>query len=759
MKELLGKIKKHPYICVCVIEMLFLISSAISILSEEKTEYIFNDENPLELSAPELSLDTMSYNFGEYETDNIHSKQMNLVPGIYDLEFKYSSTSEVNYQLEINPNSMVSLYANNIILKPGDKKIVTNRIWVNTPSDFFTIRFFPGEGNVSFDEVSFKEASVSRFFWILKGVLLALLINAIAALIIFRKRLSKYMYVILGILIITLLSSLGVSTRYIVDGHDLHFHLLRIAGIGDGIFNGQFPVKIEPNWINGWGYAVSAMYGDITLLLPALMYKAGFTLMTSYKTFVVLVNFLTALIAYECFLRISKNKYAAMAISFIYTMAPYRLVCIYTRAAVGEYTAFLFTPLIILGFYYAFNDDYNDESYGTKLLAPVLGFTGLIQTHVLSTQMLGIFLLILILVEIRKVFRKKTFTYLLKMAGFTILLNLWFVVPFLRFFTENFRVSHMNEFMDTRFQAYGVSLAEMFAQNPNSFPAFNFEFLQSLGSRCSMPLSNALFIILLAGIIIALTKSVKNMRVVVVFISLSLLAAWMSTNLFPYYRMSLVFPKISAFIGKIQFAYRYLGLAIVIMSFAAALIFRYGRKCLPKKVLIALSSAILLIAFDQGVSTIDAILYNGSAYTPYSAESLDDFAIVSGEYLYEGVSEDYCRQNNELKPNNVDLGDVNRDGLAFDFNVKATSDDSYVDVPIFNYPTYSAEDKNGESLKIEDGENHSVRVRIPNGYEGNISVNYKEPVLWRICEIISLAGLIFFVIKQRKEIKDCFWVE
>lgn len=759
MKELFGKIKKHPYIIVCVIEALFLIFGIISILSAEKTEYVFNSENPLELNAPDLNLETMSYNYGEYETDNIHTIQMQLTPGIYDIEFEYSSTSDVNYQLEMNPNSMVSLYADNCTLRSGENKNIINRVWVNSAHDYITVRFFPGEGNVEFKSISFKEAGISRFFWIIKGLLFALLINIISAIIIFRNHLKKYMYVILGILIITLLSSLGVSTRYIVDGHDLQFHLLRIAGIGDALASGQFPVKIQPNWCNGWGYAVSAMYGDITLILPALMYRIGFTLMTSYKTFVVFVNLFTALIAYECFLKIAKNKYVAMALSFIYTMAPYRLVCIYTRAAVGEYTAFMFTPLIILGFYYAFNEDIDSDSYGTKLLAPVVGFTGLMESHVLSTQMLGIFLLIYLLVEIRKVFRKKTFFYLLKIAGYTLLVNLWFVIPFLRFFSEDFRVAHMNELMDTRFQAYGVSLAEMFAQTPNSFPSFNFEFLQSLGSRCSMPLSNALFVVLLSGIILLLVKQVKNKRTLVTFVSLSVLAAWMSTDLFPYYRLSLTFPKLSTFLGKIQFAYRYLGIAIVIMSFSAALIYKYGHKFLSKKLLVIFASVVLVIAFDQGIGTIDAILYNGSAYTQYSTNTLNDFSIVSGEYLYEGVSEDYCRQNSDLKSNNTDVSDVTRDGLTFDFKAKANGDDSYVDVPVFNYPTYAANNGNGESLTIEDGENHSVRVRIPNGYEGSIHVSYKEPFLWRLCELISLAGLVFFVIKQKKEIKECFWVE
>ena len=129
----------------------------------------------------------------------------------------------------------------------------------------------------------------------------------------------------IGIGSITLFSSFGAFLRYILPGHDLAFHLLRIEGLKDALMLGDIPCKIQTNWCNGWGYAVSAIYGDISILLPSIMRLCGFTLQTSYHSFVFFVNLLTAVSAYYCFLKISKNKKISMITAFLYTAAPYRL--------------------------------------------------------------------------------------------------------------------------------------------------------------------------------------------------------------------------------------------------------------------------------------------------------------------------------------------------------------------------------------------------------------------------------------------------
>lgn len=117
--------------------------------------------------------------------------------------------------------------------------------------------------------------------------------------------------------------------------------------------------------------------------------------------------------------------------SMLYTLAPYRVYNIYNRSAVGEYTAMIFLPLLCYGFYLIFTEDTDKEAYRHYWLLPVLGFSGIIQSHVLSCGIAGAFTILLCLLCIRKVFRKRTFQELVKVVVGTVLANIWFLLPML----------------------------------------------------------------------------------------------------------------------------------------------------------------------------------------------------------------------------------------------------------------------------------------------------------------------------------------
>lgn len=117
--------------------------------------------------------------------------------------------------------------------------------------------------------------------------------------------------------------------------------------------------------------------------------------------------------------------------SMLYTLAPYRIYNIYNRGAVGEYTAMTFLPLLVYGFYLIFTGDTEKKEYKRYWLIPALGFSGIIQSHVLSCEIAGAFTVILCLLMIKRVFRRRTFLELAKVVLGTVALNLWYLVPFL----------------------------------------------------------------------------------------------------------------------------------------------------------------------------------------------------------------------------------------------------------------------------------------------------------------------------------------
>ena len=59
-----------------------------------------------------------------------------------------------------------------------------------------------------------------------------------------------------------------------------------------------------------------------------------------------MINAGTAVITYLCMNGISKNRKIALLTCFAYCTASYRMVNIYVRAAVGEYSAMMFMPVV-----------------------------------------------------------------------------------------------------------------------------------------------------------------------------------------------------------------------------------------------------------------------------------------------------------------------------------------------------------------------------------------------------------------------------
>lgn len=142
-------------------------------------------------------------------------------------------------------------------------------------------------------------------------------------------------FLLLGI---WMLASIPLFVNYMVTGDDFVFHAMRIEGIAEGLKAGQFPVRIQPGWLSGYGYPVSIMYGDILLYLPALLRIVGFTLQASYKCYVFVINGITVLNAYYCAAKITGERKYGILGSFLYTLSAYHILNVYFRCSVGEYT-------------------------------------------------------------------------------------------------------------------------------------------------------------------------------------------------------------------------------------------------------------------------------------------------------------------------------------------------------------------------------------------------------------------------------------
>ena len=153
------------------------------------------------------------------------------------------------------------------------------------------------------------------------------------------------------IFIFAILISIPYLNSRVVFGDDISYHLNRIIEISKQLKLGNIPVLIHPNLLNGFGYANSLFYPELFLYIPAIIMFSGINTFTTYKIFILVINYFTILFTCYSANRIFKNKITSITITILYTTAFYRIVNLYVRSAIGEVLAFTFLPLILAGLY------------------------------------------------------------------------------------------------------------------------------------------------------------------------------------------------------------------------------------------------------------------------------------------------------------------------------------------------------------------------------------------------------------------------
>lgn len=731
------------YFGFCIIELMVFIYSTTVILKQDFVNYQF-------------------WNFYS-ENQGISTEEICVPKGIYEVKIRYDMAegSAVCYA-KAQETGVRSLYSDHVKLSSLQNEKSFD-IYVNDDAGLVHIIMEPENTEFLIEEVSLTTTANSKVYQIFSQVVKLLALNAIVAVICYRKRKFKGYFEIIGIAVIGMTASLGLLEEYILYGHDIAFHLFRIEGIKEGLLAGDFPVKLQPNWFNGWGYPVSVMYGDILLYFPAALRLLGVSVQDAYKAYIAAINIATAAVAYYVFFKIARNKSIAMFGSCLYTLSPYRLCCIYIRAAVGEYSAMMFLPLVLLCFWYAFDKEEGKIS-ANKLILPVIGFSGLIQTHVLTCFLTAFVIIVFFLFNWKRVFNKKVIFYLVKVAGITVAVNLWFIVPFFRYMGEEL-VVNARAVMTPSFQKWGANFAELFAVYWNGTFDISWGEITTIARKFPKPIGTTSLFLFLAAIIMYYRGEIRlNERKILICMAFFLLSIAMASTSFPYYKISKLVPWLAGLFVKIQFPYRFLTITGVFGSLLGVLVFievfhNYGRKVLYLGVVFASVFVVM-----QGTQFIYSVLYRGDYFPIYDIEAFENNTIFSGEYLYEGSWGPATEALQTPVGDGVVIEEFEKKYHTMLLGCKSEHKGAFVLMPQYYYIGYEARDTDsGEKFEIvRNNDNNRIQINLPEGYEGTLKVSFKEPYIWRMAEGFSLVVVLgsiiyyFFRCKRAKNVAQPF---
>lgn len=642
----------------------------------------------------------------------------------------------------------------------------TYRIWVNSDIESLEtiIECGKDEGNKEYEEIfetdslfSLEKIEITRdyrttvFYKFLKLLTLLLILDTLLYVVWNIRKIQDHFGVVCGLTCIFLVSSLSVMGNFHADGHDTMFHFARIIGLADGLLGGDFPVRVQPGWLHGYGYATSVCYGDLLLYVPAFLYLLGVPIIHAYKIYVMLINLGTLLISYFCFKKISLSRQIGVGCTALYCLSVSRILNIYLRAAVGEYSAYMFLPLILLGIYeiYQLEDSTGKKETGWLLLS--LGMTGIIQTHILSTMMVCIFIALTVLILIRKM-SKRVFLSFVKSVLAALCLNLGFLVPLAEYSADALKVFAPKT--SYGIQRYGLSLYELFSLGATATGKVS-DSVQGLKGRIPESLGIAMLIAILAAFyVLAKCQSWKPCEKKRLLFAMSLggTAVWMSTYYFPWNRLAAV-AFLRSQVASIQFPWRFLSIAIPLLTYMACLAFMKLKELAGQRSLNYLLMGICLAGALQSLYCMDLINRNAEDNTVFydSRPNLNLSKIVSsGEYLLAGTNTALTWTDLDVDGENVEAGILNRNGLCMDLSVEAQTD-AWVEVPQFAYRHYQCQDiKTQEHYPVTRGTNNKIHVDLPDNYRGTLRIDFAEPWYWRLAETVSLAGFAAVILYTRR---------
>lgn len=691
------------------------------------------------------------------QTDVLINEGVSLPAGVYSLKLYYRGEGAClgDYGVEVQDAMFKTVLLNNVPLYSG----LTEReceFYLRDNVNNLKAVLNVGE-NVEIqgmELISTNKGSRVFLFWI---ILISLILNSFFMLAMYHRKhpfSAEQQLVIFGVPLFALIASIPSMVDYNMIGADMIFHMQRVEALAQSIVRGELSVRIESFWLGGHGYANSIFYGDTVLFIPAFLRVLGMNMDSAYRLFLVVVNFATAWIAYISFSRCFKSPTIGVFGCALYTLAPYRIYNIYNRAAVGEFSAMIFLPLLAWGFYRIYTEDQRKKGYLWNWVIPVVGFSGIIQSHALTCEMVGIFVVLLCIVLWKKTFQKRIFIVLALTVIMTIIINAWFLVPFLDLMLAD--------------KYYLGNNANVLIQGRGILPAQIFYTLQAGGSSSRFiengmmetePIGLGATLLLCLGIwLVIRTKYKKNeldeeqkkerIAADVVFV-LTVLAVYMSTCYFPWDRLSSSHKIIATLAGSLQFPTRMTTIVTILGVFVACIAAHWLLK--ERKGFLSGKVALVLIVITAMIFTgyqVNDILFTRNEFIRlYTAQNVGSTAVLGAEYLPLDADIGHMTYHDPVLSEGVIIEAYEKEGLEIITTLK-TVEEGYVELPLLCYKGYQAKvAETGEILPIIKGDNCDVRVLLPASFSGEIIVKYAGMWYWHMAEAISVVvggGLLIY---------------
>ncbi|MFV0417918.1 MAG: hypothetical protein ACK5KT_04165 [Dysgonomonas sp.] len=517
------------------------------------------------------------------------------------------------------------------------------------------------------------------------------------------------------------------------SGHDYYFNIGRLEILMQALKEGNYPIYLDYDTLEGYGYFTKGFYPDL-ILLPFAVIGLLVGSVSAYNILIFSLTFLCGLFMYKAVDVVFKNSFIASVSSILYTFSAYHLFDWYNRAALGESISFTFLPLVFLGLYHILIGNYK------KWYLLTIGYSLLLYTHLLSSFLTFLVIVIMLLLCCRKLIKEpKRIAFLLLAAVVTIPIVASYLFPMLEQMASNTFYYNTSENI-TGQTKLGLNELGWGMLSGILYPKDN--------NICGTgPL---LIIILFLRLFIRERSSYLKMADFCVLIGVLLLI--MTSVLFPWGRLPL---------GFIQFPWRLYEFIIFFFSIGGAYylsVILRGKK----QYNIAIGGIIIY--------SLLVMIINNENYKYWQTRAKKDVPEwFSGE---PSILNQYYKGGLEYLPSRVpthglmkERGDIvisenletqisnlKKEKGMTSFDIEAHTSDK-LELPLIYYKGYKAE-LDSKYIPIEQSDNGLIQLLV--NESGSIRVYYAGTVIQKISWYISLLSIVVFCIfiyiaKRRNE--------
>ncbi len=520
---------------------------------------------------------------------------------------------------------------------------------------------------------------------------------------------------LVGLIIITSIPQLRTT---LIDGIDLGGQIIRLEGVKDALLEHQFPAILYPRTANEYG-ELGFIYPHLFLYPLALLRMMNISISTVYSTACVLSNIISIVLTYIAVKSIMKSNYSALLSVILFAFFPARLATFtHDGSLFGSGFAAMFLALTIAGIYQILFDDTKKWWFLT------VGLTGIFQSHLVTTLIMIFITALIFICFLKKTLYKERLFALGKAAVVFILVNLWYMIPFIYYYAT---------------EALGLSaLGDTF---------FTYSFTELI-SNTNFLLSA--FLLLCGFYYLIRFRAEKDsyypfLAVLTVIDCILMLAL---TSILPWEWLR-SFSVIHFLTSTLQFASRLYIMTELIGAFLfAAAASKWVHTSRGKSIFI-LATTLLMISISA--QSVYSYMTSSQVLLTQKIGYLQPY--IQREYLPPDTENEFFAGNSCTLSDESGIYAENylKHGSRLIFSYSTALTDAYVEVPMFCYNDYVARSDDGTPIALSSGTHHKLRIALPPTETlRTVTVSFEASPLYKLFVIISLLSTICCIYLVRK---------